>query len=55
MRTWDYNAFAVGPVLVSLEHIFDKKIMDFLERFFWMCDKSDGSADINKNIQESCV
>ena len=29
MRTWDYNGFAVGPVLALLEHIFDPKIMHF--------------------------
>ena len=29
MWTWDYNDFAVGPVLALLEQIFDQKIMDF--------------------------
>ena len=49
MRTWDYNGFAVGPVLALLEQIFDQKIMMFLEKwFFWMWDKSAGSADINE-------
>ena len=51
MRTWDYNGFAVGPVLASLEHIFDQKIMIFLEKwFFWMWDKSAGSAGINEKM-----
>ena len=26
MRNWDYNVFAVGPVLALLENIFDPKI-----------------------------
>ena len=34
MRNWDYNGFAVGPVLTSLEHIFDQKNHDF----FWKKD-----------------
>ena len=49
MRTWDYNGFAVGPVLALLEHIFDPKIWDFfMKMIFWMCDKSAGSADNNE-------
>ena len=27
MRTWDYDGFAVGPVLTLLEEISDQKIM----------------------------
>ena len=51
MRTWDYDGFAVGPVLTLLEQIFDQKIMIFLGKwFFWMCDKSAGSADINEKM-----
>ena len=51
MRTWDYNGFAVGPVLASLEHIFDPKIVIFLEKwFFWFFDKSAGSADIDEKM-----
>ena len=51
MRTWDYNGFAVGSILALLEHIFDPKIMDFLEKwFFWMYDKSAGSADNNEKM-----
>ena len=51
MRTWDYDGFAVGPVLVLLEQIFDRKIMDFLKKlFFWMYYKSAGSADINEKM-----
>lgn len=38
MRAWDYNGFAVGPNLASLEQIFDPKILDFFMKmiFFWM-------------------
>ena len=46
MRTWDYNGFAVGPVLALLEQILDRNIMIF----FWMCDKSARSADNNEKI-----
>ena len=47
MRTWDYNDFAVGPILTLLEQIFDRKIMIFFVEkwFFWMRDKSIESAD----------
>ena len=39
MWTWDYNGFAVGPVLVLLEHIFDSKIWDFFhENDFFGCE-----------------
>ena len=56
MRTWDYNGFAVGPVLASLEHIFDQKIMDsFGKMIFWMCDKSAGSANINAKMLGKAV
>ena len=37
MRTWDYNGFAVGPVLTLLEHIFDPKICFFRENDFVGC------------------
>ena len=58
MRTWDYNGFAVGSVLAPLEQIFDKKIKHFLGKgFFWMYDKSAGSAANNKKkkIRETCL
>ena len=29
IRTWDYNGFAVGPILILLEHIFDPETWDF--------------------------
>ena len=51
MRTWDYNGFAVGPVLVFLGHIFDPKLWDFfMKMIFPMQDKSAGSADINEKM-----
>ena len=51
MRTWDYNGFAVGPVLALLEQIFDQKIMIFFGKMiFWMYDKSAGSADNNEKM-----
>ena len=51
MRTWDYNGFAVGPVLALLEQIFDQKIMIFFGKMiFWMWNKSAGSADNNKKM-----
>ena len=36
MRTWDYNGFAVGPVLALLEQIFDPKIMDFFGKMIFL-------------------
>ena len=51
MRTWDYNDFAVGPVLALLKQIFDRKIIDFFGKMiFWMYDKSAGSADNNEKM-----
>ena len=52
MQTWDYNAFAVGPVLALLEQIFYRKIMIFFWKndFFWMYDKSARLADNNKKM-----
>ena len=50
MRTWDYDGFAVGPVLTLLEQIFDKKWCFFGKMIFWMCDKSAESADINEKM-----
>ena len=36
MRTWDYNGFAVGPDLASLEQIFDQKIMIFFGKMIFL-------------------
>ena len=36
MRTWDYNGFAVGSILVLLEQIFDQKIMDFFGKMIFL-------------------
>ena len=39
------------PDFATLEQIFDQKIMFFLEkRFFWIFDKSAGSADNNEKM-----
>ena len=35
MRTWDYNGFAVGPILNLLEYIFDPKIWDFFMKMIF--------------------
>ena len=51
MRTWDYNGFAVGPVLTLLERIFDSKMAIFFKKMiFWFVDKSSGSADNNEKM-----
>ena len=52
MWTWDYRGFLIEPELALLEHIFDPKNMGFFQkkRFFSMCDKSAGSADINDKM-----
>ena len=34
MRTWDYNGFAIGPILALLEQIFDQKIVFFGKMIF---------------------
>ena len=36
MRTWDYDGFAVGPVLTLLEQIFDQKIMIFFGKMIFL-------------------
>ena len=36
MRTWDYNDFAVGPDLASLEQIFDPEIWDFFMKMIFL-------------------
>ena len=41
-----------------LKHIFDTKICDFFKKmiFFWLCDKSADSADINeKMLGKFCI
>ena len=50
MRTWDYRAILIEPVLVPLEQIFDQKMSVFFGRndFFWLFDKSAGSAEIDE-------
>ena len=48
MRTWDQPRFPIGPVLTSLEPIFDKK-NDFFSKydFFLLFDKSADMADFD--------
>ena len=54
MRTWDYNGFAVGPVLALLEQIFDQKIMIFfLQKWFFGCEIN--RPLLMKKVRESCV
>ncbi len=49
MRTWDYRAILIEPVLVPLEQIFDQKMRGFLaEMIFWLFDKFAGSAEIDE-------
>ena len=42
----------IEPDFAPLEHIFDPKIVIFLEKFFFFLffDKSAGSADINEKM-----
>ena len=49
MRTWDYRGVPIEPVLTLLQQIFYSKNEHFFQKydFFWLCDKSADSADIN--------
>ena len=56
MRTWDYRAILIEPVLVPLEQIFDQKMSVFLaEMIFWLFDKSAGSAEIDEKKLKKVV
>ena len=42
-------------LVLLLEQIFDKNMLFLKNDFFWMCDKSAGSADINEKMLEKDV
>ena len=56
MRTWDYRAILIEPVLVLLEQIFDQKWAFFWQKwFFWLFDESVQSAEIDEKKLKKVV
>ena len=57
MRTWDYRAFLIEPLLALLEHIVDPRICNLSKESFFGCviNRTDRPILIKKSYEKLCI